>query len=296
MTSSSASASPSDRARACVGVVGAGFLGGPLASRLAATRRVIATTRSGAREGDAPAGVEMRAVDVVQGSDEALRAALVGVEALVVAYAAGRQQDRRAVYVDGTRRLLEAWTPAGASLGARRVVYVSSTSALPDVDGWVDETAAAWPTSERGRVQREGEEVIREVCEARGLPWIILRLGGLYGPGRGLGRIYRSDPERALAGDGMQATNLIHRDDAIAAAHAALDAPAELSALIHVVDDDHRPRREMYARLAAAMGRPAPRWELPAAAQAGGKRVRNDRLRELLGVALRYPQHVVDPD
>ncbi|MCA9663830.1 MAG: hypothetical protein KC486_36225, partial [Myxococcales bacterium] len=90
-------------------MIGAGFLGGPLATRLAATRRVIATTRSGADD-PALAGVEVRALDVVQGSDASLRAGLEGVEALVVAYAAGRHQDRRAVYVDGTRRLLDAWS------------------------------------------------------------------------------------------------------------------------------------------------------------------------------------------
>jgi len=277
-------------------VIGAGFLGRPLAGVLAADRSVVATSRRGSPWG-APEGVEVRALDVVSDDRAQVEAALAGVEALVICIAAGRQQDRRKVYVEGTARVLEAFSPVtgGLSQGSGRVVYVSSTSALADAEGWVDEEALSWPSSERGRVQREAEERVIERCEARGWSWFVLRLGGLYGPERGLGRIYRGDPERILSGDGMQATNLIHRDDALQAVVAALRAPAGVSARVHVCDDDHRPRREMYALLAESRGGPAPRWELePRSSEVRGKRVSNGRLKELLGVSLRYPAHVLE--
>lgn len=298
MTSSSvvASASEAPGPLARVGIIGAGFLGRPLAGMLAAERSVIATTRSG-EPWAATDGVEVRALDVVADEASRVEAALSGVDALVICMAAGRQQDRRKVYVEGTARILEAFAPASKDLsqGAGRVVYVSSTSALADAEGWVDEEALAWPSSERGRVQREAEERVIALCEARGWSWFVLRLGGLYGPGRGLGRIYRGDPERILSGDGMQATNLIHRDDAIHAVVAALRAPAGVSARVHVCDDDHRPRREMYALLAESQGGAAPRWELePRSAEVRGKRVANGRLKELLGVSLRYPAHALE--
>ena len=283
--------SPRPAPLAPVGILGAGFLGGPLAAALA-PRPVLATTRSGAvttwPEGQ-PSHVRVAPLDLLHADSPAIAAAFADARALVLCYAAGPRQDRRALYLEGTRRALEA----AARLDLRRLVFTGSTSALPDHDGWLDETCERWPDDERGRIQREAEALVIDACDRARIPWIILRLAGLYGPGRGLGRLYRRDPAAPLAGDGMQATNLIHRDDAIAAACAALDAPSELSALIHVCDDDHRPRRDLFDLVAAAEGLPAPRWELPPGPAIVGKRVVNRRLKELLGVRLRHPEHVL---
>ncbi len=278
-------------------MIGAGFLGAELAVHLSADSPVFATTRSGNLEEPGVCGIEVRPLDVIRDSDAQVRAALDGAEALVICMAAGRQQDRRALYVEGTARILDAFSPdrKSMSIGACRIVYISSTSALAEVEGPIDEEDERWPSSERGRVQREAEELLQVRAQARSWPWMVLRLGGLYGPGRGLGRIYRADPEGPLPGDGMQATNLIHREDAIQAIVAALRAPPELSARIHVCDEDHRPRRQMYALLAESKGWPAPRWqEAPKSGETRGKQVVNRRLRELLGVELRHPGHVIE--
>ena len=273
-----------------VGIVGAGFLGSALAAALAPSP-VIATTRGGTWPGDQLAHVDLRALDLAGADVGTITARLQGARALVLCFAAGRHQDRRALYIEGTRRTLAA----ARRLCIDRLIYTSSTSALPDLDGPIDETCEAWPDDERGRVQREAESLVIDACTSAGIPWFVLRLAGLYGPGRGLGRIYRQDPARVLDGDGMQATNLIHRDDAIAALLAALAAPASLSALVHVCDDDHRPRRELYALVAAAEGLPPPRWELPPRPRVVGKEVDNARLRRLLVVALRHPTHILPP-
>lgn len=296
MISSSESARPSDfmreasTPRAPVGIVGAGFLGSALAAALRPAP-VIATTRAGTWPGDQLKHVDLRALDLAAADVDTVVARLDGARALVLCYAAGRHQDRHAVYVDGTRRALAA----ARRLRIERLIYTSSTSALPDLDGPVDETCEAWPDDERGRTQREAEALVIDTCAEAGIPWFVLRLAGLYGPGRGLGRIYRQDPARVLDGDGMQATNLIHRDDAVAAILAALAAPPSLSALVHVCDDDHRPRRELFALVAAAEGLSPPRWEHPPRPRVVGKQVDNTRLRELLGVTLHHPAHVISP-
>jgi nucleoside-diphosphate-sugar epimerase len=275
-----------------VAVVGAGFLGRPLAGALAAitgsSGPVLATTRSGTwPEEHVPANITVRALDVVAADPPVIAAALAGARSLVVCYAPGRAQDRRALYIDGTRKLLAA----AAELPLTRLVYVSSTSALPDHDAELDDDYPHWPDDPRGRVQREAEALVIEACGARDLPWTILRLGGLYGPGRELGRLYRSAPDAPLPGDGMQPTNLIHRDDAIQAAIAALSLPPDARALVNVVDDDHTPRREIFARLAAERGLPPPTWERPAGAAVIGKRVGNARLKSHLHVTLLHPRH-----
>lgn len=270
-----------------VAVVGAGFLGRPLA--VALPRPVLATTRSGTwPEGPVPEGIDLRPLDVVTADASAIARALTGARALVVCYAPGRDQDRGDLYLGGTRKLLAA----AADLPLSRLVYVSSTSALPDRDAVLGDDCPDWPDEPRGRVQREAEALVQAGCEALALPWTILRLGGLYGPGRDLFRIYRPGDGAPLAGDGMQPTNLIHRDDAIQAALAALALPPSVSGVVNVVDDDHTPRREIFARLAAERGLPPPTWARePAGPAAVGKRVDNARLKAQLGVVLQHPRH-----
>ncbi len=207
----------------------------------------------------------------------------------VLCYAPGRTQDRRALYVEGTRRVLERWTPGSLT----RLVWVGSTSALPDHDAWLDERCLDEPATERGRVQREAEQVVIEYATRHDIPWLVLRLGGLYGPDRALHRIYRRRREGPLPGDGMAPTNLIHRDDAVQAVLAATSAPPPIRGIVHVVDDDHTPRRQMYAQLAQHQGVEPVQWAEPADPRAAprGKRVSNRRLKEWLGVRLTAPRH-----
>lgn len=269
-------------------IAGLGFLGRALADALAdrlppAALPIRALTRT-CPEAPVPAAIQHHALDLRAVPSADITAALGPARSLVICLAAGRAQDPRDLYLGATARLLDA---AG---DLARVVYTSSTSALPDRDGWIDDDCPDPPDHERGRIQRAAEDLVRTTCEARGVPWTILRLAGLYGPGRPLFRIYRDDPGATQPGDGMQATNLVHRDDAVQACLAALALPPTTRAVVNVCDDDHRPRRAMFAALAAAAARPEPTWEHPPG-ELHGKRVRNDRLKQLLGVTLRHPQH-----
>jgi nucleoside-diphosphate-sugar epimerase len=267
-------------------VVGAGYLGAAVVAALPTP--AIATTRSGRWRGDdVPPGVALHALDLR--ADALDLSPLLPARAAVLCYAPGPTQDREGLYVEGTRRLLQAWG-AGA---LQRLVLVGSTSALPDRDAWLDETCERWPDDPRGRVQRRAEALVIDHATRHAIPWLVLRLGGLYGPGRGLARIYARRDGAPLPGDGLAPTNLVHRDDAVAAVCAALTAPPELQGVVHVVDDDHAPRRALYARIARANGTAAIAWAEPAPPHAvpRGKRVLNARLKHWLGVRLRFPLH-----
>ena len=268
-----------------VAIIGAGFLGSALAFALPSPTHV--TTRSGQwHHGPPPAGVRLHALDITAPSVDI--GALADARSLVICVATGGDQDRRALYVEGTRRLLLATD----AIPWRRIVYVSSTSAVPDIDGWVDETTPGPASTPRGEVQREAEDVVERHCQASNIPWMVLRLGGLYGPGREVGRLYQRRRPGPMPGDGHVPTNLIHRDDAVAAVVHALRAPAATTGVVHVVDDDHTTRREMYAR-AARPGDAPITWSTPPTpgATPRGKRVSNLRLKTALRVRLLHPTH-----
>ncbi|MEM6995344.1 MAG: NAD-dependent epimerase/dehydratase family protein, partial [Myxococcota bacterium] len=262
---------------------GTGWLGRALARVLPGP--VVACSRHG-RWPDAPPHVRVCALDITTDPLPALPIGAATTVVVAVAVGAGSRRGpegdavRRALYVEGTRRLLAALLPGV------RTVFVGSTSALPDRDAWLDETCDEPPTTARGRTQRDAEAVVLGQHPHN----LVLRMGGLYGPDRELQALYRNRaPDVVRPGDGMAPTNLIHREDAVAALVAAVARPA-LGGIVHVVADGHAARRHMYDRIAARTGQPAPRWERPpASTRPRGKRVSNLRMKLALGVRLRHP-------
>ncbi len=277
-------------------ILGAGWTGSAAALQLAAGgKAVVATTRSGrpsaggstSASADRP-DIAWKAYDSSRDSVDHLAELVASVDAVVVCWApSSREADRRAHYVGGAQAVIAACDRRPP----RRLVYTSSTSALPSPDELreLDETCEDWPETERGRIQREAEETIRLGCERLKIPWIVLRLAGLYGPGRGLERIYRWEDGTPLRGDGAAPTNLVHLDDVCQAIEASIALPAGVSGVVHVCDDDHSTRRQVFADQARRQGRAEPEWELAEAAPRG-KRVGNLKLKEVLGVRLRHPR------
>ena len=182
----------------------------------------------------------------------------------------------RAVYVDALRHLLAA-VP-----GASRVVFVSSTAVYGDHGGdWIDETASCRPTGFNGHVLLEAEQV---AC-ASGHDALILRLGGIYGPGREmLLRRVRSGEPLAVS-DPPQYTNRIHVEDAAAAAVHLIRQRA--SGIFNLVDDLPAAQPEVLDWLADRMGLPR-LARVPGPRPVDSKRVANARLHGH-GFDLRYP-------
>jgi nucleoside-diphosphate-sugar epimerase len=276
-------------------VVGAGWIGAIAASRLHALgHEVVATNRRGEHGTNIPSMITMCSVDLVRDDAGAIRAAIGwrDGDVAVLCHASGGTQDRRAVFVEGARRLVASCE--GVSLA--RVVHASSTSALPDVDEVVGEDDPRWPSEERGRIQRETEGIVREGFAARGTPVTTLRFGGLYGPGRELARLYlramTPGVPLVIEGDAWTHTNLIHRDDAAEALVLAARLDPPLDTIVHVVDDDPAPRRLVIERVTASLGLPLPHFTEPAPnTLPRGKRVDNARMHARLGLHLVHPRH-----
>lgn len=175
----------------------------------------------------------------------------------------------------------------GEHLGGKRLVYLSSTGVYGDTGGgWVDETAPA----DRGR--RAARNRADAAWLARGAR--VLRLPGIYGPGRSaLERVAAGEAHRT--GVAGQVFSRIHVDDLAAGVIAAFDAPA---GAYNLADDRPAPQDAVVTYAATLLGMPPPPL-VPLAAlspaarafHAENRRVANGKAKRVLGWAPRFPDY-----
>ena len=271
-----------DEGPGAVLVAGAGYLGSAVARRLGPRTVVTRRRPTDDPRRPLPDGVEVVGLDLLAEPirDVSVRLTRLADGRAVLACLAPGRAGRPDTYPALAARLADALPGS-----VQRVVWVSSTSACADVDGPVT-CATPGPVGPRGLAQREAEDAIRRRCDVRGIPWAILRLGGLYGPGRPIaGRFLDGPAPPTIPGHGWTATNLIHLADATALAVAALAAPDACGRILAAVAPDPTPRRVLYARAAAARGRPAPRFAepIPKDRRIRGKRVDGSATAQRLG-------------
>lgn len=189
---------------------------------------------------------------------------------------------KRAVYVEGLRNVLSSLP---ASCG--RLIYVSSTSVYGQSQGeWVDETSACEPASEGGEICLAAEQLARtEYPGADGVS--VLRMSGLYGPGRLAARVAALRQQQPIAASPDGWLNLIHVEDACGAVILCADLANPVETLV-VSDDQPLLRRDYYRQLTAAIAAPPPVFDSSTGTDRG-KRCSNQRLRQSLGMELQYP-------
>ena len=274
---------------------GCGYLGMRVAERWRALgQRVVVVTRSPQRAEELRAlGFEPIVADVTQA------ATLVGLPtAETVLFAVGFDrtagQSMQSVFADGMRNVLAA-LPAHAG----RLIYISSTGVYGNAGGdWIDEDTRPDPQREGGRASLAAERAL--TAHPLGRNAVILRLAGVYGPGR--------IPFRSLmrGGDPIPAEsqgwlNLIHVADAASVVLAAEDM--ELAGRVerprlYCVSDGHPvQRRDYYCEVARRIDAPAPTFvpplpETPRSERAtSDRRVKNARMLAELQVKLVFPDY-----
>ncbi len=264
-------------------IAGCGYVGSALAAELAAQGDEVTALRR--RPGVLPPGVRPLAVDLED--PVALAAVPDDLDAVVYAVSPGGGDAAayRAACVTGVQLLAARLrgTPV------RRWLLTSSTGVYAQQDGeWVDEDSPAEPSHASGRLLLEGEAVLRAAAPRP----VVVRLGGIYGPGR-TGLIDRVRSGQASVAPGPpRYTNRIHRDDAAGILRFLLAHP-DPAPLYLGVDSDPASEREVQGWLAERLGVPPPR-EAPMAPESrrarGNRRCSNRRLRAA-GYVLRFPSY-----
>jgi nucleoside-diphosphate-sugar epimerase len=263
-------------------VGGCGWLGTALARRLVFMgARVTGVRRDPARaEALRALGVEPLALDL---SEPGAEARLPRADAVIACQAASGDgvAAYASAYLDANRTLLSAAVRDGA-----RLVYTGSTGVLGQSDGLdVDEDTPPSPASDTAEVLADAEALI--VGAGRGgARACVLRLSGLYGPGR-TGIVERVRTGRLAVGAGEDAwMNFCHLDDAVSFVVGALEH-GQPGAVYHGSDAAPARRGEVVRWIADRIG--VEPGVAPAAPPGPNRRIRSERTRAALGVQLAYP-------
>lgn len=270
-------------------ISGAGYSGRAIARELAGQADAITgTTRSAERFAALSAdGIQPLLFDGVEPSGD-VRQALRRTTHLVQSIAPDGAGDPflRLIAADGMPKL--EW-----------VGYLSTVGVYGDHQGnWVDEETQCRPVSQRSRWRDGAERAWIDWAEQTGLPVAILRLSGIYGPGRNALLRLQAGTARRLIKPG-QVFNRIHVDD-IAAAAAHL-ATRQAGGIWNVTDNEPAPPQDVITYASDLMGiTPPPEMDFetadltPMARSFYGenKRVSNAKLRAS-GYEVRYPDYRV---
>jgi nucleoside-diphosphate-sugar epimerase len=258
--------------------------------------RIVGTARTAERAAELATGdfggrkVEMLVFDGDAVSD-AVRAVAAHAGALLISAAPDEHGDP----------VLTALGDAlAAALQLRSVALLSTVGVYGDRGGgWVDETTELEPVHERSRPRVAAEAAWQAFGRERGVAVAILRLSGIYGPGQNALVNVRLGRARNIDKPG-QVFNRIHVEDIAQAIDAAFARQAD--GVFNVTDDEPTPPGDPIAFAAGLLGMPPPpaipyadavktMSPLAASFYAENRRVRNDRLKRVLGVRLRHPTY-----
>jgi nucleoside-diphosphate-sugar epimerase len=234
-------------------------------------------------------GVEAYQFDGAEG-EPGLERALGKAEAIVISIpprdGAGAALDRFGAVI-------------AAAPGLRRIVYYSTIGVYGDHGGaWVDETSATRTRTARGLARIEDEARWVASANARGVEADVLRLAGIYGPGRNALVNLAHGEARRIVKPG-QVFNRAHVDDIAQISSLVLTRNVK-GQIWNVADEEPAPPQDVIAYAAALLGLDPPPEEafegatLSAMARefyADNKRVSIAKAKTELGFAPAYPTY-----
>lgn len=269
-------------------IVGCGYVGLRLGQRLAVDREVVGVVSSAASVARLhAAGLKGQAVELdAAGPDSFEWVKDADLYYLVPPPATGDSDPRLAGFLN---RLASR---------PRVFVYMSTTGVYGDAGGEeVTEATPVSPLTARARRRVNAEEMVRTWCTEREVRRVVLRVPGIYGPGRlPLARLASREPAIRIEEAGMG--NRIHVDDLVAACIAAA-GESQARGVYNITDGNPLNTTEFLLRVAALTGLPPPP-QIPmdeaqlvlSAARLSflneSRRVANRRMLAELGIRLRY--------
>lgn len=268
-----------------VTIIGCGYVGSAVAQQWRQQGlTVTATTTSPARLGLLEPIADR--VVLLNGSDLAgLKTLLADQQVVLLSVGARDRSAYETTYLTTAIHLAAALQPNPT---VQQVIYTSSYGVYGDHQGkWVTETSPLYPANRNGEILAETEQILlgaateqRKIC--------VLRLGGIYGPGRELMKIFGSVAGTTRPGDGSEASNWVHLDDIVGAVEFA--RCQQLTGLYNLVQDQPISTGQLLEQLFTQHSLPPVVWDASqTSTRPYNAQVSNQKLRQA-GYQFQHPR------
>ncbi|PZO12643.1 MAG: NAD(P)-dependent oxidoreductase [Leptolyngbya foveolarum] len=236
-------------------IIGCGYVGKTVAHLWKAKGfDVLATTTSPERIDELSEVAQQ--VAVLKGTEaEKLLAAIADREVALLCVGSKRGANYRETYLS-TAQTIAKVLPQTA---VKQLIYTSTCSIYGQNTGaWINETMPPNPSTENGKIVEATEQTLLAAASPQ-LKVCILRLGGIYGPGRTVENIYSRIAGKTMPGKGEEAANWVHLLDIIGAIDWA--QTRQLSGIYNVVQDEIPTRAELMGEVCDRLNLPPVKWD-----------------------------------
>lgn len=240
-----------------IGILGCGYVGTAVARLWHQNNHITATTTTKERVSELEQVAQK--VAVIKGDNEAdIKSFAHDQDIILLSVAPTRPlgaDGYEETYLRTAKNLVKALqqTPT-----VKQLIYTGSYSVYGNKDGaWVDEESPLTPANRNGEILAQTEQVLM-AASSPNLKVCILRLGGIYGEGRELTKIFSRAFGTTRPGNGEDFTNWIHLDDIVSAVDFA--AAQQLQGIYNLVCDRPLVSRDLLDSLSQKYNLPKVLW------------------------------------
>lgn len=239
-----------------VTIIGCGYVGTAVSHHWHQELGLVVTATTTRQERLTDLEAVSARVAVLKGDDlAALQSVLQNQDTVLLSVGAPNANVYEETYLHTAKTLVKVLeqTPT-----VQQLIYTGSYAVYGDKNGaWVDEDTPVAPANQNGEILCNTEQVLLAASSDR-LGVCIFRLGGIYGPGRELVKIFRNAAGTTRPGTGEDVTNWIHIDDIVAAVEFARQK--RLQGVYNLVNDVPLTSRDLLERLCERHGLAQVSW------------------------------------
>ncbi|WP_298921393.1 SDR family oxidoreductase [uncultured Nostoc sp.] len=271
-----------------VAIIGCGYVGYKVAQYWQQKMNfVVSVTTTSPERVPALQSVSQRVV-VTCGNDlDSLKSVLHNQDVVLLSVGAKNAEVYEETYLQTAQTLISSLQQIPS---VKQLIYTGSYAVYGDRNGvWVDEETPLAPANLNAQILRKTEDVLLS-ASSENLRVCIFRLGGIYGTGRELLKIFSRYSGTTRPGNGEDITNWIHLDDIVSAIEFARHR--RLQGIYNLVDDAHLTSQDLLERLFEKHNLPKVKWDTSIkSTRPYNAWVSNEKLKEA-GYQLIHPQMI----
>lgn len=241
-----------------IAIIGCGYVGYAMSKHWQTNSNINLTVTTTNPERVSQLETVANQVIVTTGNDlEGLKSVLKNQDVVLLSVGAKDPERYEEAYLNTAKNLVSI-LPQFPNI--HQLIYTASHSIYGDRNGvWVDEETPPAPANRNNQILRKTEDILL-TAENENLRVCILRLGGIYGPGRELLKIFSKVAGTTRPGNGEEISNWIHLDDIISCIDFARQH--RLQGIYNLVDDSHFTKRELIENVLTKNNLPNVIWDI----------------------------------